>query len=98
MDVSGYINIILKKKHLTRAGLAKKINRIEEQLGEKRTTPTNVTNYLNGYFPFRPKILAKWELALGLEEGTLMNMVSPPITKDSKNELKLTIERLRKLR
>jgi transcriptional regulator with XRE-family HTH domain len=98
MDVSEYVDLILKKKHLSRAEFASIINDVERRLGEKKTTPTNITNYLNGYFPLRPKVLAKWEVALNLKEGTLINMVAPPITKESKKELSNTIMELRKLR
>ncbi len=97
IDVSSYIEMILRKKNWTRTRLCEELNRIEAQLGEKRTTIPNVTQYLTGVWAFRPKILAKWEIALGLKKGTLMNMVMPPLTKEGKEELKETLERLKKV-
>jgi len=97
INVSSYILMILEKKGWTRTKLCEEINKIESKLGEKRTTVNNVSQYLNGVWAFRPKILAKWEIALGLKRGTLMNMVMPPITKEGKVELEETIERLSKV-
>jgi transcriptional regulator with XRE-family HTH domain len=97
INVSDYIKLILEKKGWTRVRLCEEINKIEAKLGESRTTKNVLSYYLNGDFAFRPKILAKWEKALGLKEGTLVNMVLPPITKEGKDELRETIERLRKV-
>lgn len=96
MNVNEYILLILAKKNWTRHKLCEEINRIESKLGEKHTAVQDITNYINGRWAFRPKILAKWEKALELKEGTLVNMVMPPLTKEGKQELKETIERLRK--
>ena len=98
IDVSSYIKMVLEKKKWTRTKLCQEINKIESKLGEKRTTTQNITNYLNGMYSFRPKILAKWEQALGLARGSLINMVAPPLGKDAKQELRETIERLDKVR
>ena len=97
INVSDYIKMLLEKKGWTKTKLCDEINKIEKELGEKRTVPQNITNYLNGLYAFRPKILAKWEKALGLKEGTLMNMVMPPITKEAKEELRETINKLRRI-
>ena len=97
INVSDYIVMILDKKKWSRVRLCEEINKIESKLGEKRSSPSDITNYINGRWAFRPKILAKWEKALDLREGTLMNMVMPPITKEGKDELKETINRLRKV-
>lgn len=97
INVADYIRILLEKKGWTKTKLCDEINKIEKELGEKRTVPQNITNYLNGMWAFRPKVLAKWEKALGLKEGTLMNMVAPPITKEGKEELKETINKLRRI-
>lgn len=86
IDVSTYIKMILKKKKWTNMRLCKELNKIEEQLGDSRTSPQNITNYLNGLWSFRPKILLKYEKALGLEQMTLVNMVSEVLTKESKKE------------
>jgi hypothetical protein len=97
INVSDYIVMILDKKKWSRARLCEEINKIESKLGDKRSSNQDITNYINGRWAFRPKILAKWEKALDLREGTLMNMVMPPITKEGKDELKETINRLRKV-
>ena len=88
LNVTDYIKILLKKKKWTRARLCQEINKIEEKLGERRTTQQNITNYLNGYHNIRPKWLVKVEKALSLPMGTLVNMVEPPATKEAKKELK----------
>ena len=97
INVSDYITMILDKKNWSRKRLCEEINKIDAKLGESRTSNQDITNYLNGRWAFRPKILAKWEKALDLREGTLVNMVMPPITKEGKDELKETINRLRKV-
>ena len=89
--------MILTKKGWSNTRLKEEINKIEAKLGDKRTNLPDIANYLNGRWEFRPKILAKWELALGLKEGALVNMVSPPVTKEAKNELSEIVDRLRKL-
>ena len=98
INVTDYIKMILRKKKWTRARLVKEINKIEEQLGDIRTTKQNVTNYLNGWHDMRPKWLVKVEKALNLPSGTLVNMVSPPATKEAKKELKEIIQKVRSLK
>ena len=95
IDVATYIKLILQKKKWTNQELCDELNKIEEKLGDSRTSKQNVSNYLNGQWSFRPKILAKYEVALGLAEGTLINMVAPPLTKESQNELKEIIKKVR---
>lgn len=97
INVADYISMLLEKKGWTKVKLCDEINKIEKELGERRTDRQNITNYLNGTFAFRPKVLAKWEKALGLKEGTLVNMVMPPITKEAQEELKETINKLRRI-
>lgn len=97
INVSDYIQMILEKKGWTKTRLCEEINKIDVKLGEKRTSVQVISGYFEGKDTFRPKILVKWEKALGLREGTLVNMVMPPITKEGKEELKKTIERLRKI-
>lgn len=94
IDVSTYIKLILKKKKWTNKRLCEELNKIESQLGESRTTSQNITNYFNGMWAFRPKILVKYEKALGLPQMTLVNMVAPPSTKDGQKELKEIIEKV----
>lgn len=88
LNVSQYIQLILKKKKWTNTKLCQELNKIEEQLGESRTTPQNISNYFHGQWPFRSKILVKYEKALGLPPNTLVSMVSPPSSKEGQRELK----------
>lgn len=88
LNVSEYIQLILKKKRWTNTRLCQELNKIEEQLGESRTTPQNISNYFHGQWAFRPKILVKYEKALGLQSNTLVSMVAPPSSKEGQKELK----------
>lgn len=88
INVSDYIKLILKKKKWTNVKLCEELNKIEEQLGDSRTTPQNISNYFNGLWAFRPKVLVKYEKALGLPVNTLVSMVAPPISKEGQKELK----------
>ena len=97
INVTDYIEMILQKKKWTRTKLKEELNKIETKLGEKKTTIEMISDYMRGRWAFRPKLLAKWEKALELKEGTLVNMVMPPLTKEGKDELKQVIERLRKV-
>ena len=94
INVSDYIQMILHKKKWTNAKLCQELNKIEEQLGESRTTPQNISNYLHGQWPFRSKILVKYEKALGLQPNTLVSMVAPPTTKEGQKELKEIIKKV----
>ncbi len=98
INATDYIKLILHKKKWKRTKLLKEINKIEEQLGDTRTTTQNVTNYLNGSHSLRPKWLVKVEKALDLPSGTLVNMVSPPATKEAKQELKEIIKKVKELK
>lgn len=97
LSVNDYIKLILKKKKWTNVRLCQELNKIEEKLGDSRTTKQNITNYLNGYWDFRPKVLAKYEIALNLQQGTLINMVAPPATKEAQKELKEIIKKVREV-
>ena len=97
INVASYIRMILTKKGWSNNQLRDEINSIEAKLGDARTRSSDITNYLNGRLEFRPKMLVKWEKALGLKSGTLVNMVSPPITKEGKLELKEIIDKVNKL-
>lgn len=94
INVSDYIQMILHKKKWTNAKLCQELNKIEEQLGESRTTPQNISNYFHGQWPFRSKILVKYEKALGLQPNTLVSMVVPPTTKEGQKELKEIIKKV----
>lgn len=88
INVSDYIQMIIKKKKWTNSKLCQELNKIEEHLGESRTTPQNISNYFHGQWSFRPKVLVKYEKALGLPPNTLVSMVVPPSSKDGQKELK----------
>ena len=94
INVSDYIQMILRKKKWTNAKLCQELNKIEEQLGESRTTPQNISNYFHGQWSFRPKVLVKYEKALGLQPNTLVSMVAPPTTKEAQKELKEIIKKV----
>lgn len=95
LDVSEYIKLILKKKKWTNKRLCDELNRIEEHLGDGRTTQQNITNYLNGGHSIRPKWLVKVEKALDLPTGTLIDMVEPPKTREGKKEVDEIIKKVR---
>lgn len=94
INVSDYIQMILHKKKWTNAKLCQELNKIEEKLGESRTTPQNISNYFHGQWSFRPKVLVKYEKALGLQPNTLVSMVAPPTTKEGQKELKEIIKKV----
>ena len=95
MAVNEYIKLILKKKKWTNVKLCQEINKIEEKIGDTRTSTQNITNYLNGYHNLRPRWLVKVEKALELDEGVLLSMVTPPSGKDGKKDLKNFIKQVR---
>lgn len=85
MSIRDYITLVLDKKRLTRRDFCLKINKIEEKLGEKKTTTQNITNYLNGTddeHNIGYKMALKMEKALELPDDTLINMVKNPLTPD----------------
>lgn len=94
INVSDYIQMVLHKKKWTNVKLCQELNKIEEQLGESRTTPQNISNYFHGQWSFRPKVLVKYEKALGLQPNTLVSMVAPPTTKEGQKELKEIIKKV----
>lgn len=95
INVSDYIKIVLKKKKMSNIELTKKINEIETKLGNKRTSPQNITNYLNGFNTITKKWLIKVEYALDLPLGTLLNMVLEPTSRESKKEIEDLIKKVR---
>ena len=95
INVSDYIKIILKKQNLSNGDLTKRINDIVSKLGNKRTSPQNITNYLNGYNTITKKWLVKVEYALDLPLGTLLNMVIEPSSRESKKEIDELIKKVR---
>jgi len=98
IGIAEYVDLILKKRKMTRTEFTKRINEVEEKLGDSRTSVMNITNYLNGYHAIRPKAVAKWEVALGLEEGTLLRMVSDPLSSGGEKEYRELLKKLREIR
>lgn len=98
INVSDYIQIILHKKKWTLGKLAEEINKVKQQVGiESKTTPQNISNFLkqvDDKHILRPKQLCLWEKALGLQQGVLVNMVAPPVSKEAKKELKEIIKKV----
>ena len=100
MNIRDYIILILDKKKMTRAEFTRKINEIEDKLGEKKTTNQNITNYLNnldeshniGY-----KMALKMEKALNLPDDTLLKMVKNPLTPDVKKDFDKLKKKVRSL-
>ena len=85
MNIREYINLVLTKKKMTRADFCKEINKIEAQIGEKKSNYQNITNYLNGTddkHNIGYKMALKMEKALDLPDDTLINMVKNPLTPD----------------
>jgi len=98
MGVGEYVDLILKKKKITRTEFTKRINEVEKLLGDSRTTVTNITNYLNGYHSIGRKAAARWEVALDLEEGTLLRMVSEPLSLEGSKEFREYMKKIRDVR
>ena len=98
INVNDYIKLLLKKKKWSNKQLCEELNKIEAKLGDSRTTPQNITNYLNGQHNIRPKWLAKVEVALNLPQNTLISMVNAPATKEAKKELNELIKKAREVK
>ena len=92
LNVTDYIQILLKKKKWTLQQFADEINLVKKRVGiDSITTKQNISNFLrqvDDKHILRPKQLCLWEKALGLPMGVLMNMVEPPASKEAKKELK----------
>lgn len=92
LNVSEYIQLILKKKKWTLQQFADNINQVKQKIGiESVTTKQNISNFLNqvdNQHVLRPKMLVLWECALGLQPNTLVSMVTPPSSKEGQKELK----------
>lgn len=92
INVSEYIQLILKKKKWTLQKFANEINKVKQKVGiTSITTPQNISNFLkqvDNQHILRPKQLCIWEKALGLPQGQLVNMVAPVVSKEGQKELK----------
>lgn len=100
LNINEYINLVLDKKKMTRADFCKKINEIEEKLGEKKTTTQNITNYLNGTddkHNIGYKMALKMEKALDLPDDTLLKMVKNPLTPDVVKDFDIMKKKVRNL-
>ena len=100
MSIREYIDLVLNKKRMTRADFCKEINKIEDQLGEKKTNYQNITNYLNGTddkHNIGYKMALKMEKALKLPNDTLLNMVKLPISDDAIRDFNKMKEKVRKI-
>lgn len=95
IDVRDYIKILLKKKNITKRELCNRINQLESKIGESRTSPQNITNYLNGSHNITQKWLVKVECALELPIYFLLDMVSPPTSNKAKKEIDDLIKKVR---
>ena len=100
MNIREYINLILEKKKMTRKEFARRINKVEDKLGEKRTTAQNITNYLNGTDDAHNigyKMALKMEKALDLPNDTLLKMVKNPVAPDVKKDFDKLKKKVRNL-
>ncbi len=92
--VSEYVKVILRKKNMTNMDLVRAINKVEEQAGlSSRVVKQNVTNYLNGYFEWGYEFTRKVEVALGLKDKTLLNLLPIPKTKSDKELYKTVLKK-----
>lgn len=100
ISITDFIKLTLQKKKWTNAKFCDEINKLEDELGDKRTSYQNITNYLNntdGLHNIGWKMALKMEKALGLPEDTLVKMVKNPVMEESKkdfNELKKKVRKL----
>ena len=97
IDVNEYIKILLKKRKWTLQQFADNINLVKKKIGiDSITTKQNISNFLNqvdNKHTVRPKQLCIWEKALGLSQGTLINMVAP-VGKEGQKELKKLMKKV----
>lgn len=102
INVSEYIQLILKKKKWTLQKFADEINKVKQKVGIKSiTTPQNISNFLkqvDNQHILRPKMLVLWECALGLPQGQLVSMVAPPSSKEGQKELKEIMKRINEIK
>lgn len=97
INVIDYVKLIIKKKKMTRTDFCRRINKVEEKLGDKRTHLENITYWFNEKTTIRPITLLKWEKALDLTEGTLVSMVGLPKTREGLREYKKMRDKLREV-
>lgn len=79
---------------MSNTDLVKAINKVEEASGVKeRVVAQNVTNYLNDYYNWGYDFTRKVEVALALEDKTLLNLLPKP---KGKNQKRIYKEALKK--
>lgn len=94
INISTYVKMILKKKHMTNTDLLRKINKLEEKSGVKeRTVKQNITNYLNDYWHWGYSFARKVEVALELEDKTLLNLLPKPKSESQKRIYKEVLKK-----
>ena len=102
LNVSEYIQLILKKKKWTLQQFANEINKVKQKVGiESITTRQNINNFLkqvDNQHILRPKQLCVWEKALGLQPYTLISMVAPPSSKEGQKELKELMKKVSEIK
>lgn len=96
IDTSTIVKLTLKKKNWTNMDLVRKINELEDSVGDKeKTVRQNLTNYLNGYHDWGYKFTRKVEVALGLPNKTLLNTLKQPKSAYEKEVYKEVIGKYR---
>lgn len=64
---------------MTNMDLVREINKVEEASGvRERTTKQNITNYINNYWNMGYDFARKLEVALELEDKTLLSLLPKP--------------------
>ena len=99
ITVNEFVRQLLKKKQWSLSKFAEEINKVKESAEiHSKTTKQNISNFLNQtkLHDLRPKQLVIWEKALGLKDDTLVNMVSPPKSKNGIRELEEMKRKVRK--
>lgn len=86
--------MILKKKQMSNTDLVRAINKLEEENGVKeRIVIQNVTNYLNDYWNWGYEFTRKVEVALELEDKTLLNLLPKPKSASQKAKYKEVLKK-----
>lgn len=94
MRVSFFVKMILKKRKMTNRDLVKAINEVEKASGVKeRTVPQNITNYLNDYYNWGYEFTRKVEVALDLEDETLLKLLPKPKSNSQKRIYKESMKK-----
>lgn len=98
LDVRTYIKIILEKKKMSNVDLRKKLNKLEQEIGECQTTAQQISEYMLGVWEFGERTLAKYEYVLGLKEDTLTDMIKHTEGRESRKSIKEYKDKIREVR